>query len=145
MVKEEFDRLGWFFTFQPPNFPLSNVDDAAIFPAVAKAGTALGGLLHHGRYLQGETLWDVIKQAWEEYNNDAIARAFVYHCQVAAATYKDGGADDWVKAQGGLNFGVRRVCRPYFSNCDERGERQYLAVIALRQLKKTAKLQDKCN
>ena len=60
LMEEELGKMGGMLTYQPPNTPLSNCEDSAIFPAVAKKGTALGGLLHNGKYLKGEKLWAVI-------------------------------------------------------------------------------------
>ena len=118
LVKEEFDKRGWLTTFQPPNTPLSNELDAAVFPAVAKKGSAISGLLHQGRHLECEKLWKVIERAWDEYPCNSIAREFVHHDQVLAAFEKEKGGDEWLKGRAALNFGVRRVCRPYFGQRD---------------------------
>ena len=56
LIVELFGQYGWEWTTQPPNTPLANVDDAAIFPAIAKDVTSLGGMTNGGRYLQCEQL-----------------------------------------------------------------------------------------
>ena len=45
-----------------------------------------------------------------------IARSYVHHAKVAAATYAHEGGDDFVREHRGLGFGVRRVCRPCYSD-----------------------------
>ena len=120
---------------QPANTPLSNVMDAAIFPALAKVGTALQGIMNGGRYLQCEKIWEVLEKAWNEYPEDKIARAFVHHAQVAAAMFEYNGGDDFVKERNGLSFGVRKVCRPYYGDNDTGEEDSLdLSSLAPRQL-----------
>ena len=111
LIEELFTAEGWVWTTQPSNSPLTNILDAAIFPALAKYVSSLQGLYNAGRYLQCERLWEFVLRAWEEYPLDRIARAFVHHAQVAAATYNCNGGDEFVQERNGLSFGVRRVCR----------------------------------
>ena len=97
LMKEELENVGGMMTFQPPNCPLTNCYNSAVFPAVAKKGTALGGLLNRGKYLECKRLWQVIEKAWDEYPLDSIARAFIHHDQVAAAIEKGKGSDEFLK------------------------------------------------
>ena len=126
MIAALFKSLGWVLTFQPPNSPLCNMLNLAIFPAVAKDGTSIGNLLHGGWYLQCEKLWQVIKKAWDDYLANSIAWAFIHHFQVAAAIYKCGGKDTFVWEQAGLNFGFRRVCRPFLATQTRMGRREQM-------------------
>ena len=135
LIAGEFTSRGWHWTTQPSNSPLCNVCDAALFPALAKQVSALGGLLHGGRYLHSEKLWEVLQQAWKEYPAEKIARTFVHHAQVAAAIYSCKGGDDFVKEHKGLSFGVRKVCRPYYGEDDDGEENTMdLTSLAPRQL-----------
>ena len=110
LIAELFDEHGWVWTMQPANSPLTNILDAAIFPALAKMVSAYQGLLAGGRYLQCEMLWKMVEKAWDEYPVEKIARAFVHHSQVAAAIYNCDGGDEFVQEGNGLSFGVRKVC-----------------------------------
>ena len=103
-------------TPQPSNSPLTNTLDAAIFPALAKKGSALQGLANGGRYLKTDQVWEILTKAWEEYPLEKIARTFVHHSQVAAAIYECKGGDEFVKQRNGLSFGVWRVCQPYWKD-----------------------------
>ena len=114
LIVELFAECGWEWWTQPANTPLSNIMDAAMFPALAKAVSKIGGLTNGGRYLQGNQLWEALQQAWNNYPEDKIARSFVHHAQVAAAIYDCEGGDDFVRQHKGLSFGVRKVCRPYY-------------------------------
>ena len=135
LIGELFGEHGWEWTMQPANTPLSNVMDAAIFPALAKVGTALQGIMNGGRYLQCEKIWEVLEKAWNEYPEDKIVRAFVHHAQVAAALFECNGGDDFVKERNGLSFGVRKVCRPYYGDNDTGEEDSLdLSSLAPRQL-----------
>ena len=133
LIADLFGDLGWEWTTQPANTPLSNVMDAALFPALAKGVSKIQGLFHEGRYLQCEKLWEVLKQAWAKYPEDKIARSFVHHAQVAAAIYDCDGGDEFVRQHKGLSFGVRRVCRPYYGENDT-GEEMDLTSLAPRTL-----------
>ena len=135
VIEEEFGKRGWVWTMQPANSPLTNLMDAAIFPALAKKGSAIQGVRHHGRYLQCEKIWEVLQEAWENYPCESIARAFVHHAQVAAAIYDCKGGDDFVKERKGLSFGVRKVCRPYYGEEEDNEDTGLdLASLAPRPL-----------
>ena len=131
-----FDARGWDFTYQPPNSPTTNNCDAAVFPSMAKEGSALQGILNGSRYLNPDKLWEVLQAAWEKYPEDRIARTFVFHSQIAAAIYKCEGGDEFNQERNGLSFGVRKVCRPWFGDDDDGGGDSDLDLTSLtpRQL-----------
>ena len=56
-MKKEFNNRGWELRNQPPNSPITNTKDSAMFPSMAKMLTAYQGM-HNGSYylLQGEEL-----------------------------------------------------------------------------------------
>ena len=118
-----FGERGWVFTTQPPNTPMSNIKDAAIFPSMAKEASATQGWLYGGQYLHTDKLWEVMQQVWENYDYQKIARAYVHHAQVAAAMYDCKGGHEFVQEHKGLSFGVRKVCRPDFGDAEEGNER----------------------
>ena len=126
LIKEEFDWLGWMLTFQPPNSPPCNCDDSAVFPALAKKGTALGGLLHYEKYLECEELWGVVKRAWDEYPGDSIARAFIHHSQVAAAINEGKGDDGFLKGRAHSTL----VCDVCVGHILEREMRELIDLIS---------------
>ena len=87
---------------QPNNTPLSNTKDAAMFQALAKEVSAIGGLEIGGRQLAGDKLWEALQKAWRAYPADKIARSYVHHAKVAAAVYACKDSDDAsVLASGG--------------------------------------------
>jgi len=83
LIGDRFGEHGWVLTTQPPNSPLTNILDAAIFPAYAKEASALQGWERGGHYLHLSKLWEIVQWVWIEYSNEKIARAFVHHSQVA--------------------------------------------------------------
>ena len=134
-IAVRFGERGWVFTQQPPNSPLTNIMDAAIFPSAAKEASALQGWQDGGRYLHTERLWQLMQRVWDNYSCEKIARAFVYQSQVAAAIYSCKGGDEFVQEHKGLSFGVRKVCRPDFGDAEEGNERAMdLSSLAPREL-----------
>lgn len=57
LIATAFGENGWVWTMQPANSPLTNIMDAAIFPALAKLVSAYQGYLNGGRYLQSHFQW----------------------------------------------------------------------------------------
>ena len=110
LIGNLFEQKGWVWTMQPPNSPLTNIMDAAIFPALAKLVSGYQGLHNGGRYLKGELLYEYVQKAWDNYPVEKIARSFVHHAQVAAAIHHCNGGDDFVKQKNGLHWNVRKVC-----------------------------------
>eukprot|EP00978_Attheya_sp_CCMP212_P014295 scaffold36374_cov58-Attheya_sp.AAC.1 len=116
---KEFQDANWLFHYQPPNSPLTNVQDAAVFPAMAKRVTETQGLFNKGRYLQGEALWDAIEKVWNECPEETLARAYVHHGQMVNAIFHCDGGDEFAKGSGALHCGVWKACVPYYNNEDE--------------------------
>ena len=130
-IAELFGELGWVWTTQPANSPLTNICDAAIFPALAKLVSSYQGILAGGRYLQTDVLWKLIQKAWDEYPKDKIARAFIHHAQVAAAIYDCEGGDEFVQERNGLSCGVRKVCKLFYGDGDDGDEENALDLTSL--------------
>ena len=51
LINELFGEFGWEWATQPADIPLSNIMDAALFPALTKSVSKIHGLLNEGRYL----------------------------------------------------------------------------------------------
>lgn len=132
-ITELFGERRWEMTAQPANTPLSSVMDAALFPALTKNASKIQGMSHESRCLQYEQLWEVLRQAWDKYPEDNVARAFIHHAHVAAVIYDCDGGDEFVCQHKGLSFGVRRVCRPCYGKNDI-GEELNLTSLAPREL-----------
>ena len=79
-----------------------------------------------------EVLWRMILKAWEDYDDDKIARAFVHHCQVAAAIYDCEGGDEFVQERNGLSMNVRKVCSLLYPGDDEREAEAALDLTSMR-------------
>eukprot|EP00984_Skeletonema_dohrnii_P003083 scaffold1033_cov109-Skeletonema_dohrnii-CCMP3373.AAC.1 len=133
LIAELFGQYGWVWTTQPANSPLTNIMDAAIFPALAKMVSGLQGVLAGGRYLHCEVLWQLVKKAWDDYPLDRIARTFVHHSQVAAAIYACDGGDEFVQERNGLSFGVRKACRLDYGDEEDGGAAMDLTSIEPRE------------
>jgi hypothetical protein len=116
---KDFQNATWLFRHQPPNSPLTNVQDASVFPAMAKRVTEFQGLFNHGRYLEGEKLWEGIDTVYNEFPEETLARGYVHHSQMVNAIYHCDGGDDFVKGSGALHCGVRRACVPFYNNDGE--------------------------
>jgi hypothetical protein len=129
LIASLFESLGWVWTMQPSNSPLTNVCDAAFFPAMAKDVSALQGILYGGRYMKEERLWEAVLRAWDEYPCEKVARSFVHHSQVAAAILDCKGGDEFVKEKNGLSFNVRKVCTLFY---DEGKSLYQLSSLALQ-------------
>eukprot|EP00978_Attheya_sp_CCMP212_P008137 scaffold18931_cov62-Attheya_sp.AAC.13 len=94
--------------------------DASVFPAMAKCVlTEFHGLFNHGRYLEGEKLWEGIDTVYNDFPEETLARGYVHHSQMVNAIYHCDGADDFVKGSGALYCGVRRACVPFYNNDGE--------------------------
>lgn len=116
-MDEEFvAKHGWLWTYQPGNSPLTNVKDACIFPAMSKRVSAEQGLGNGSRVLEGEQLWDTVSKAWESLPEETIARAYTGHHQIVNAIAACKGGDDFVRANNGLSFGIRKHCVSYFDS-----------------------------
>lgn len=133
LIAELFGEYGWVWTTQPANSPLTNIMDAAIFPALAKMVSGLQGVLAGGHYLHCEVLWQLVKKAWDDYPLDRLARTFVHHSQVAAAIYACDGGDEFVQERNGLSFGVRKACRLDYGDGEDGGAALDLTSIEPRE------------
>ena len=108
-----FATRDWIIKFQPSQSPLTNVKDASIFPAMSKIVTAQQG----GRPLHSsDELWNAVKNVWDSFPNETIARAYTSHHQIVNAIHQCKGGDEFAKEKNGLHFGVRKLCVPYWEN-----------------------------
>lgn len=82
---------------------------------MSKGVTAEQGLSHGSLVLQGEELWTAVEKVWEQLPLDTIARAYSGHHQIVNAIAQCEGGDEFAKARGGLHFGIRKHCVPYFA------------------------------
>ena len=112
----EFSIRGWLLVPQPPNSPLTNTQDAYLFPALAKRVTGEQGLENGGRYLQGEKLWETVNNCFQTYPEETIARSFMHHQQIVSAILACDGGDDFMKESRFLHCGIRKVVQPFYEN-----------------------------
>lgn len=113
-IKERNDERGWLWNAAPPNNPLTSYEcvRCGLFPALAKAVTAMQGLNNRSLYLTTEKLWELLQKGWDEYPVEKIARLFIHLTQVAAAILECNGGDDFVKERNVLSYGFRKVTQP---------------------------------
>lgn len=116
VLTEEFDRRGWMIKFQPSNSPHTNVKDMCVFPTLSKQVTALQGLSKKSLALEGEELYRLAKQAWDELPLSTIARSYAGHHQIVNAIAQSKGGDDFLREKGGLHCGIRQAFVACFEN-----------------------------
>lgn len=109
VLTEEFDKRGWMIKFQPSNSPHTNVKDMCVFPTLSKQVTALQGLSKKSLVLEGEELFRLAKQAWDELELSTIARSYAGHHQIVNAIAQSKGGDDFLREKGGLHCGIRQA------------------------------------
>jgi hypothetical protein len=115
-LQKTFDARSWILKFQPANSPLTNVKDACVFPCLSKAVTAEQGLSFGSCVLRQEQLWAIMQKVWEDLPLETIARAYAGHHQIVNGIARCNGGDEFAKEKGGLHFGVRKHCVPFFAN-----------------------------
>jgi hypothetical protein len=115
-MKKQFNNRGWELRNQPPNSPITNTKDSAMFPSMAKMLTAYQGLHNRSHYLQGEELWKGIQHVYNNYPLDTLSRAYMHHGQIANAIIECEGGDEFATASRSLHCGVRSVVHPVYEN-----------------------------
>jgi hypothetical protein len=84
-INSEFDDRGWIFMFQPSNYPLTNVKDYCIFPAMSKAVTAKQGLKNGSLVIDKEEIWSSVEEVYEELALETMARAYLTRLRMIMA------------------------------------------------------------
>ena len=113
--EKEFAARGWEIRPQPSNSPLTNIQDAGFFPAMAKLVTEHQGLFNGSHYLQGEALWDAVVRVYEEYSLETLAKLYVHHGQIVNTIIQCKGGDEFVTESQSLHCGVRSVMAPVYA------------------------------
>jgi hypothetical protein len=108
------DRFRWMIKEQPSNSPLTNVQDAYLFPAMAKKVTEDQGLTNRSRILQGEALWEAMERVFVQYPPETLARSFCHHQQIAYAIFQCKASDQFVRDSKSLHCGVRKLVHPLY-------------------------------
>jgi hypothetical protein len=103
---------------QPPNSPQTNSCDDHVFPSMSKEGTTIQGIEDGGCTLSEGQLWINVKQVFDNFDLDKLARAFVHHQQVAIAIYKDQGSSKHTKWSGAGHFNIPRSVVPVYNDDD---------------------------
>jgi hypothetical protein len=111
-INSEFDKCGWRLQFQPSNYPLTNIKDYCIFPAMSKAVTAKQGLKNGNLVIDNEELWSYVLAVYKE----TVARACMSHHRVVNAVADDNGGDAFVREKKALHFGIRQLYVPYYDD-----------------------------
>ena len=114
--EEQYAVRDWILMPQPPNSPLTNVQDAGFFPAMAKLVTEHQGLFNGSHYLQGEALWKAVKRVYEDYDIKKLSQLYMHHGQIVNAILKCKGGDEFVKESKALHCGVRSIVQPVYDN-----------------------------
>ena len=116
-MKKEFNQRGWELRNQPPNSPITDTKDSAMFPSMAKMLTAYQGLHNRSHYLQREELWRGIQHVvYNNYPLASLSRAYMHHAQIANAIIDCEDGDEFVTASRSLHCGIRSVVHPVYEN-----------------------------
>ena len=126
-LQSEFEQRGWMLVPQPPNSPITNIKDAAIFPSLSKKVSSIQATIYHNKVLENDEINRCVQRAWNELPNTTISRAYLHNHQIAAAIVKDNGGDNFMIERGGLHCGVRCHATPLY---DEEGRRQIGIYVA---------------
>ena len=97
-MKKEFYTRGWELRNQPPNSPITNTTDSAMFPSMAKILTAYQAMHNWSHYRQGEVLWRGIQHVYNNYPLSTLSRGYMHHAQLANAIIDCEGGDEFVMA-----------------------------------------------
>ena len=113
-------KRDWIFMNQPSQSPHTNAHDCAIFPALSKLVTQQQAMKYNGRYVMDPNkIWTLVKDAYNSYPKESIARACVHHHQMVNAIASCKGGDQYLKSNGGgLHCGVRRAYAPLYEEED---------------------------
>lgn len=105
-----FEEKGWVRFNQPPQSPVTNVHDAAIFPMLSKLVSRIQAVMFGGRLLVGDELRTAVDKAYFDKNNlVAMSRAFAANHQIVSAILHYKGDNGYLKEKGGLTFGIRKT------------------------------------
>jgi hypothetical protein len=111
-----FNERSQILLFQPFDYPLTNVKDYCIFPAMSKAVTVKQGLTNGSLVIDNEELWSYVLELYNELPLMTIARSYTSHHQVANAMADDQGGDALVREKKVQHFGIRQLSAPYYDN-----------------------------
>jgi hypothetical protein len=106
----EFTKRGWIFKLQPSQSPITNINDACIFPSLSKSVSSSQALKFEGtrKILKGDEIFEAARQSWEDMEEATIGRAYAGHSQVVTALIEhDGDASQFTRGANKLHFGMR--------------------------------------
>ena len=93
--------------FQPSQLLLMNVNNRCVFPVLSKKVTEIQGLKNNLFALENQ-LWEVCKckQAWQEFPEMTITKAYLGHHKIVNAILQDNGRDEFSREGGELYYGI---------------------------------------
>ena len=69
-------KRGWILVLQPPNSPILNTKDAALFPMLSKDVTTQQGIQHKSHAVSTENIWKLVCKCIENMDTRKIASAY---------------------------------------------------------------------
>ena len=114
-LRTEFDKRGWIYQFQPAQSPITNINDACIFPSLSKtiSSQQARGFEGKRRILKKDEIWNAVSAAWEELSLETVGRAFAGHAQVVSGLlHQKGDHSKFTRGVNNLNFGIRKTYCP---------------------------------
>ena len=96
LLMKWFNEQGWVVRRQPPNSPMINVHDAALFPSLSKTVSKNQAFKYQSRHMRGNELWETCLESWKKMKLEKIARAFALHHQIINAIYYYEGSNNYL-------------------------------------------------
>ena len=116
LQEEVFQPNGWFFRPQPPNSPITNVQDSTIFPAMAKKISSEQSFQKGGNVMSDDAINDMVKKIFDDLDKSIIGSAYVHNSQVVKGIFKENGSDKFEREKMSHHCNIRKWVLPYFDS-----------------------------
>ena len=107
-LEKAFLSRSWMYVRQPPQSPLTNVKDTCIFPSLSKSVSWNQSSLYGNKLLDGKELNNCVVEAYNNLSLKTIARSYLGHHQMAAASVEDNGGNQHMRRNNGLHCNIRK-------------------------------------
>ena len=95
----EFERRCWIWDFQPSQNPITNINDACLFPSLINHITQDQAWNNRSHLLKGEELWESTMRSWNTIPLGVLARSFVMHHHMVNSIIKEEGRNIFTREE----------------------------------------------
>ena len=106
-LESAFTDRGWYIENQAPQSPYTNVNDLAVFPAMAKRHTHRLAEKYGHEVPSPDHIWEAALEIWKEMDSICVARSFIQARRIHDIIVRDGGKQRWL-SNGGPHCNCRR-------------------------------------